>query len=46
MEKIKHEQNKRASEKKGNRVFDMKDARSLVEGKYHEEDDDIEEEDD
>ena len=43
-EKIKHEQNKRASEKKGNKIFDMKDAKSLIEGKYHEEEEEGEEE--
>ena len=43
-EKIKYEQNKRASEKKGNKIFDMKEAKSLINGKYHEEEEEAEEE--
>lgn len=37
-EKLKHEQNKRASEKRGPPGFDMDKARKLLDGKYHEDD--------
>ena len=37
-EKIKHEQNTRASQKRGLPKFDMEDAKRLLEGKFHEED--------
>lgn len=42
IEKLKHEQNKRASEKRGLPKFDMEMARKLLDGKFHE---DEEEED-
>ena len=45
-EKQKHEQNKRASEKRGLPVFDMENAIKLLEGKYHEEEEDEDEEGD
>jgi hypothetical protein len=38
-EKLKHEQNKRASEKRGLPRFDMEMARKLLDGKFHEADD-------
>ena len=41
-EKQKHEQNKRASEKRGLPKFDMDMARKLLDGKFHEEDEDDE----
>jgi len=37
-ERQKHEQNKRASDKRGLPKFDMEDAKKLLEGKFHEED--------
>ena len=37
-EKLKHEQNKRASEKRGLPKFDMDQARKLLDGKFHDED--------
>jgi len=40
MERLKHEQNKRASEKRGLPKFDMEMAKKLLEGKFHEEDED------
>jgi hypothetical protein len=39
-EKQKHEQNKRASEKRGLPKFDLEMARRLLDGKFHEEDED------
>ena len=38
LEKLKHDQNKRASEKRGLPKFDMEMAKKLLEGKFHEED--------
>lgn len=38
MEKLKHDQNKRASEKRGLPKFDMESAKKLLDGKFHEED--------
>tara|TARA_B110000285_G_scaffold214014_1_gene258935 strand:- start:774 stop:980 length:207 start_codon:yes stop_codon:yes gene_type:complete len=38
-ERIKHDQNTRASIKRGLPKFTMVDAKNLLEGKYHEEDD-------
>jgi hypothetical protein len=38
MEKLKHDQNKRASEKRGLPRFDMESAKKLLDGKFHEED--------
>ena len=38
-EKLKHEQNKRASEKRGLPKFDMDQARKLLDGKFHEDED-------
>jgi hypothetical protein len=35
---LKHDQNKRASEKRGLPKFDMEMAKKLLEGKFHEED--------
>ena len=41
MEKLKHEQNKRASEKRGMPDFsDLDLAQKLLEGKFHEQDED------
>ena len=37
-EKIKHDQNIRASQKRGLPKFTMEDAKNLLEGNYHEED--------
>ena len=37
-EKIKHEQNTRASQKRGFPKFDLESAKKLLEGKFHEED--------
>ena len=45
-EKTKHDQNKRASEKRGLPKFDMEMARKLLDGKFHEEDEEDEDEDD
>jgi len=39
-ERLKHEQNKRASEKRGLPRFDSEMAKKLLEGKFHEEDED------
>ena len=36
-EKLKHDQNKRASEKRGLPRFDMEMAKKLLEGRFHEE---------
>ena len=41
-EKLKHEQNKRASEKRGLPKFDMDQARKLLDGKFHEDEDEEE----
>lgn len=41
-EKLKHEQNKRASEKRGLPKFDMDQARKLLDGKFHEDEDEDE----
>jgi hypothetical protein len=41
-EKLKHEQNKRASEKRGLPKFDMDQARKLLDGKFHEDEEDEE----
>lgn len=38
MEKLKHDQNKRASEKRGLPKFDLESAKKLLDGKFHEED--------
>lgn len=38
LEKLKHDQNKRASEKRGLPKFDMESAKKLLDGKFHEED--------
>jgi hypothetical protein len=38
MEKLKHDQNKRASEKRGLPKFDLETAKKLLDGKFHEED--------
>ena len=40
MEKLKHDQNCRASEKRGLPKFDMESAKKLLDGKFHEEDED------
>lgn len=39
-EKFKHEQNKRASQKRGLPKFDMDQAKKLLSGKFHEDEDD------
>ena len=44
MEKLKHEQNKRASEKRGFPDFDLDMAQKLLEGKFHEGEDDFDDE--
>ena len=41
-ERLKHEQNKRASEKRGLPKFDTEMAKKLLEGKFHEEDEEDE----
>ena len=41
-EKLKHDQNKRASEKRGLPKFDLDMARKLLDGKFHEEDEEEE----
>ena len=38
MEKLKHDQNIRASEKRGLPKFDLESAKKLLDGKFHEED--------
>lgn len=38
LEKLKHDQNRRASEKRGNPGFDMDIAQRLLQGKYHDND--------
>ena len=43
-ERLKHEQNKRASEKRGLPKFNMLAAKQLLDGKFHEEDEDEEDE--
>ena len=37
---LKHEQNKRASEKRGLPKFDMEMSKKLLEGKFHDEEED------
>jgi hypothetical protein len=37
-ERIKHDQNNKACERRGLPSFDMEDAKKLLEGKFHEED--------
>ena len=43
-ERLKHEQNKRASEKRGLPKWDMRSAKQLLDGKFHEEDEEDDDE--